>query len=146
VPLSDVTGGIVCLLHTLSHGNNVEWKRHRGLWIDYPLEGPPVTGDVSGYPDTGLILSALHGATGWGTDSSGGIEVGKAHPVLGQLIDVGGIDEIVSVAANVSPSQIVDEDKHDVGLLLFFRFRKNHQWQKKKGDQGYCGFHLVVLK
>ena len=73
-------------------------------------------GYVSGNPDSGLVLSALHRATGGRANRSGGIEVGKAHSVLGQLIDIGCVDKIVPVTANVSPSEVVDEDKYDIGL------------------------------
>ena len=49
-------------------------------------------------------------------NGSRGIKVGKAHAVLGQLIDVGRIDKIVSVTADASPTEVIDEDEHDIGL------------------------------
>ena len=116
MPFADVPRSIPGRFHTLRNGYDVQRQGHGGLRVDDPFEGTPVTGDVGGDSNACLVLSALHGAAGRRANGSRGIKVSKAHAVLGQLIDVGRIDKIVSVTADVSPTQVIDEDEHDIGL------------------------------
>ena len=106
MPTYPVTVG---LLHRFPNRDHVQRKCHGCLGVDDPFEWTPMTGYMRGDSDPYLVLSALHGAAGRRANRSRRIEVGKAHAVLGQLIDVGRIDEIVSVTAEVSPSEVVDE-------------------------------------
>jgi len=79
-----------------------------------------MTGDVGGDSYAGLVLSALYGAAGRRANGSRSIKVGEAHAVFGQLIDVGRIDKIVSVTDHVSPTEVSDENEHDIGLGFVF--------------------------
>jgi hypothetical protein len=45
-----------------------------------------------------------------------GIKISKPHSVLGQLVDMGSVDKVVSIATNIAPTHIVNEYKDDVGL------------------------------
>ena len=48
-------------------------------------------------------------------DRTGGIGVGEAHALLGQLVEVGGLKHLVAVTTQVPPAHVVDEDEEYVG-------------------------------
>ena len=116
VPFTHIARGISGLLHRFGNRDHIEGQSHGGLRIDYPFKGTPVTGNVCGDSNACLVLSRLYCTAGGRAYRTGGIKIGKAHAVLGQLIDVGRIDEVISIATNISPAHIINEYKDDVGF------------------------------
>ena len=74
-----------------------------------------MTRDVGGNSNACLILSRLYCATGRRANCPRGIEIGETHSILCELVDIGGIDKIISITADISPAKVVNKDKNDVG-------------------------------
>ena len=102
-----------------------------------------MTGDVGGDSNAGLVLSALHGAAGRRANGSRGIKVGKAHAVLGQLIDVGRIDKIVSVTAHSPQPRSSTKMKTILGLALFSATAQLARMANKKAKEDISHVHLI---
>ena len=134
VPLADVAGGVAGFFHLFRHSDGIERQGHGGLRVNDALEGAPVAGDVGGDADTGLILSGLNGAAGGGADGSGGVSVGEAHSLAGELVEARRIDEVVAVTAEVAPAHVIDKDEDDVGL------RRMHRGADQAGEGEDHGF------
>ena len=120
VPLANLSSEVTGLLHRFPNRDHLRRKGHGCSGVDDPFKWTPMTGNVRGDPDACLILSGLNCTKGVRANRSRRIVVSKAHAVLGQLIDVGRIDEIVSVTAEGSPSGVVDEYEDDLGADFLF--------------------------
>ena len=120
VPFTHIACGISGLLHRFGNGDHIQGEGHGGLRIDYPFKGSPVTRNVGGDSNSCLILSRLHGTAGRRADCTCGIEIGETHSTFCELVDIGGIDKIISITTDISPAHIVDEYKDNVGLGILF--------------------------
>ena len=64
------------------------------------------------------VASGLYGGPGGGTYGASGVTIGEAHAFLGQAVNVGGFVKVGTLAGQVHPTHVVDEDQNDVGRLL----------------------------
>lgn len=52
-----------------------------------------------------------------GAKGGGGVSIDELHAVLGELVDVGGVDEVGAVTAKVSKSEVIRKDKNNIGWV-----------------------------
>jgi hypothetical protein len=62
---------------------------------------------------------------------------GKLHPLLRHAVEVGSLDDFLSVATEIPVAEIVSENVNDVRLPRGERQRKN------KGEKGNESFHEI---
>jgi hypothetical protein len=60
----------------------------------------------------------LNRASGWGAHRAGRVEVSETHTLFCQCVDPRCFDEIVAIAPNVFPSQIINENQDDIWTLF----------------------------
>ena len=120
VPFPHIARGVTRLLHRFSNCDHIEGECHSGLRIDYPFKGSPVTRNVGGDSNACLVLSRLHGTTGRRAYRTGSIKIRKQHSFLCKLVNMGSVDEVVSIATQIPPAHIVNEYKDDVGSYFLF--------------------------
>ena len=53
-------------------------------------------------------------------DRGSRIVLGEKHSRGGKRVNVGGLDELLAIAAQISPNQIVGYDEDNIGLLICF--------------------------
>ena len=46
--------------------------------------------------------------TGWRTDATGGVALGKLHSLGGEFVHVWGFDEFIAVGGGVAPAHVID--------------------------------------
>ena len=75
-------------------------------------------------------------------DRSGGIKVGEADPSLGHTVQVGSLDLRMPVAGQISVTQVVAQDNHDVGSFLLLGM--NGQAGKNEDERANEDFHSHI--
>lgn len=112
-PFSESAGGVSGFFEDFGNG--------QGFIGDGPLAGELATIlGISVASDFGVsqMLSGHQDAAGRGTDGGPGVVVGEADSLLGQLINVGRFDFLLSVGTQFAISEVIGEDEDDVGLGL----------------------------
>ncbi len=69
------------------------------------------------HADSGWIASGKKGGAGWRTHRICGIQISEADTLLSEVVDVRSAD-VRAVAAEVTVTEIVAEDEHDVRCCL----------------------------
>ena len=64
------------------------------------------------------VLSGKEDAAGRGADGSSGVVMGEADSFFGQLVNIGSLDFGLSVGAEFAISEVIGQNKNDVGLGL----------------------------
>ena len=109
VPFADVTGCVALLLEQLGQGD-----------LGFPQVDPVPAGNPS--PDPVSIRGApgQDGGAGRGTYGAGRVALSKLGPLFGEAVEVGGLDDGVPVAGEVTPAQVVGQEDDEVrlGFLL----------------------------
>ena len=72
-----------------------------------------------GKQQTGGIPAGHNGRPSRRADIARGIAISKSHAFIGQAIDVRRLVVIAAVAAQILPTQVVYQEKNDVGLRHF---------------------------
>ena len=84
----------------------------------------------------GRVLSGHDTCACWRTDMASRIGLGKPHAVLGETIDVGRFIETAAVASQITPTQIVDQEEHDVCTTFICpRCKRQQECQRKRRDE-----------
>ena len=99
-----------------------------------------MTGDMRCDSDTRLILARLDCATCRRADGPRRVEVCEAYPRFCQCVDPRCFDEIVAVAPDVFPPQIVDENQNDIWTLLSAKSiaaAEKYRQDKKESNGGH---------
>jgi hypothetical protein len=62
------------------------------------------------------VLAGHERAARWSAHGIAGVDLGEADAIGGEAVDVGGLDALLSVAAEVAVTEIVGEDENNIGL------------------------------
>ncbi len=81
--------------------------------------------------------------TGGGTYPAGGIALGETHALLGELVEMRGLNHRVTVTGEVSPAQVIGQEDHKVGRLFLGMPQAGEG--KDKGQQLSGHLHLRAL-
>ena len=97
-------------------------------------DGGPLGGDqvVAGSPQhtTGqagapIVASGQHAVSGGRADGAGGMGVEKGDPLVGHLLQMGGLYFAVRISRrNVPDPEVIGEDEHNVGQLVVISVEK----------------------
>ncbi len=116
-PFSCNAGGISGLFQDFRHGHIVGFQRHPALGravIEHQLAPDPA--HVSAYGGMSQVLTGHQDTPGGRTHRSPGITLGKPHSLLGQLVNMRGLNPFLPVTAQIMISQIIGHDENDVRL------------------------------
>lgn len=103
-PLAEAAGFVAGLFEDLGDG-------------DIAFEEGDAAG-VGTHAGVAHVFAGHQDATRRGADGAAGVGVGEAGAFSGQLIDVGGLDVLLAVAAGIAPAHVVSHDPDDIGLAL----------------------------
>ncbi len=118
VPLAEVGVEVARLLEDLGQGEMLHRQRIHANWLEQlavsPVEGalPP-----NGHVEAGRMLAREDRHPRRRANRAGRIGVGEAHALLGQFVQMRCLVQIVAVAGQSRPPEIVDQDQDDVWLL-----------------------------
>ena len=110
-PFAEGSGGVASILEVVENGLCPLRKRELSLRRNFEVA-----------PDIGVsAVRARHKAgAGRGAHRRTGITLRETKPVSGQGIDVGSAEQLLSIAAEISPAEIVGEYEHHIRFRLFF--------------------------
>ena len=107
MPLANGGGGITCIFKHISHGVLLGANNHLGVAICY----------ASVLSTPGILTreqSIARGSTGGGCR----MRIGKLDTLLAQLVHIGRLHILGTIATEVPISQVVRHNDDDVGLFL----------------------------
>ena len=85
------------------------------------------------------MLAGQEGRPVGRTDGSGGVGVGEAHALLGQLVEMGRFMEGVAIASEFRPTEVVGQHEDDVRFLLI---GESEDAEVKGSENRQEDFHL----
>ena len=88
-------------------------------------------------PDTVAVRcpASKDGGTGRRTYPAGGVALRETHPLLGELVEIGCLDDRMPVTGEVSPAQVVGQEYDKVGRLILGLHQAGEDEAAEKGKQ-----------
>ena len=134
VPFSDMAGLVALFLQEFGRsdlaGSEVDLVSSRYPAPDAVAVGRPACEDRR---------------AGGGTYPAGGIALGETHALLGELVEMRGLNHRVPVTGEVSPAQVIGQEDHKVGWLFLGMPQADEGKDKEKGQQLSGHLHLRAL-
>ena len=87
------------------------------------------------------VLAGQDGSAGGGADCAGGIAVGEANSLGSQSVYIRRLIEFASIAANILPSEVVDEEEYDICLFFILRLKNVSTYEDEDEGQQYNFFN-----
>ena len=97
----------------------------------------------------GVAESGNAGAGG-GTDVTGRVSIGELDAFLGEAVDVGGFVEVASIASQIPPAKVIDQEKNDIGrpggVVLLAEDCSRPKGERQKQTNADWEFHHFTHK
>ena len=118
VPFSEKGSGVV--------GGFERFRKEDALVINlgFPLRNVEnrivaiVPCDPVGEMKSRRVTATENGGAAGRANRAGGVAIGEAHAVFGELVDLGCLVECGTVTAEIPPTQVIDEEENEVGFFL----------------------------
>src|SRR4051812_19400620 len=78
------------------------------------------------------------------TNGASRVAIGEAHTVRREAINVWRFMELTAVAAEVSPTHVVDDDQNDIRAYGRLRHRRCHEQQRNEKQRWEPPFHRRI--
>ena len=122
MPFPGEKGGIAVLLQCFGKGLLLQGKMLAIACREQRLIFCPVVLDIVGLGgakpvggiEAGGVFPGHDGSTGGAADGAGSVGIGESHALFGKVVEVGCLVERAAVAPEVSPAQVVGEDKEEI--------------------------------
>ena len=95
--------------------------------------------DPVGHSDPVWIAAGLQGGAGRGTDGAGGVAVGEAEALGGEAVDGGGLVVVASLAGEIHPAHVVDQDDNHIGMVCRAEVSGEGENTEKRGEERFHG-------
>ena len=109
-PLAHAGGGVTVFLEDLRHRDGAGRQRELALGLDLPVG---TNGAVAG------VLAEHERRAARGAHGGPAVTLGEARALLGHAVQVGRLDELLPVAADVALGEVIAEDEDDVRFARF---------------------------
>ena len=118
MPLADIGGAVTGLTKRFGERELLEGQTSQeasGAELGFGI--PTAGGKPVGEQQARGILAGKDGGARGRTEGAGGVSIGEAHAIAGELVDMRGLIVRTPVGADVAPADIVDQEEHDVEFV-----------------------------
>ena len=95
--------------------------------------------DPVGHSDPVRVTPGLQGGAGGRADRTGGVAVGEADAFGGEAVDGRCPVVVTSLAGEIHPAHVVDQDDNDVGLVGGVEVRGEGENTEKRSEEQFHG-------